>query len=100
MPHPADSEAWEALDYFDPEFARDPRSVLHVLSTDGFQPHNEASSPYSCWQVFFMPYNLPPKICLKQGFIFLALVIPGTKELKKHMNVFLCQLMEEMKELW
>jgi hypothetical protein len=27
MSHPADSEAWEALNRFDPEFARDHRSV-------------------------------------------------------------------------
>jgi hypothetical protein len=27
MLHPADGEAWQALDRFDPEFARDPRSV-------------------------------------------------------------------------
>jgi hypothetical protein len=25
MSHPANSEAWEALDLFDPEFAREPR---------------------------------------------------------------------------
>jgi hypothetical protein len=47
-----------------------------------------------------MPYNMPPNKCLKQGFIFLALVILGPKELKKQMNVFLRLLMEEMKELW
>jgi hypothetical protein len=46
--HPADSEAWEALDHFDLEFARDPRSVYLGLSTNGFQPHSEDNSPYSC----------------------------------------------------
>jgi hypothetical protein len=100
MPHPADSEAWEALDHFDPEFARDPSSVRLSLSMDGFQPHNEASSLYSCWPVFVMPYNLPPNKCLKQGFVFLVLVIPSPKESKKQINVFLRLLMEEMKELW
>jgi hypothetical protein len=70
------------------------------LSLDGFQPHSIDSSPYSCWSVFFMPYNLPPHKCLKQGFIFLALVIPGPRELKKQMNIFLRSLMEELKELW
>jgi hypothetical protein len=48
MSHPTDTEAWEALDRFNLEFARDPRSVRLGLSTDGFQPHNKASSPYSC----------------------------------------------------
>jgi hypothetical protein len=100
MSHPADSEAWEALDHFDPEFARDLRSVRLGLSIDGFQPHSESSSPYSCWLVFIMPYNLPSNKCLKQSFIFVVLVIPGPKEPKKQINVFLRPLMEEMKELW
>jgi hypothetical protein len=88
MSHPNDSEAWEALDRFDLEFARDPRSVRLGLSTDGFQPHSEASSPYSSWQVFVTPYNLPANKYLKQGFIFLTLVILGPKEPMKQMNVF------------
>jgi hypothetical protein len=47
-----------------------------------------------------MPYNLPPDKCLKQGFIFLALIISIPKEMKKQMNIFLRPLMEELKELW
>jgi hypothetical protein len=47
-----------------------------------------------------MPYNLSPNKYLKQGFIFLAIVILSHKELKKQMNAFLYSLMEEMKELW
>jgi hypothetical protein len=65
MSHPVDSEAWEALNYFDPEFARDHRSVRLGLSMDGFQPHSNDSSLYSCWPVFIMPYNLLPNKCLK-----------------------------------
>jgi hypothetical protein len=88
MSHPADSEARQALDHFDPEFARDPRSVRLGLSTDGFHPHSTNSHLYSYWPVFMIPYNLPPEKCLKEGFIFLALVIPGPKEPKKQMNIF------------
>jgi hypothetical protein len=47
-----------------------------------------------------MPSNLPPNKCLNEGFIFLALVILGPKESKKQMNIFLCSLMEGLKELW
>jgi hypothetical protein len=47
-----------------------------------------------------MSYNLPPNKCLKEGFIFLALVILGPKELRKKMNIFLRPLVEELKELW
>jgi hypothetical protein len=99
MSHPADAEAWHALDRFDPEFARDRRSVCLDLSTDGFQSYSFDSTAYSCWPVFVIPYNLPPKKCLREGSIFLTLVIPGPKEPKKQMNIFLRPLMEELKEL-
>jgi hypothetical protein len=65
MSHPAYGEAWQTLDRFDPEFARDPRSVCLGLSMNDFHPHNTDSSPYSCWPVFVMPYNHPPNKCLK-----------------------------------
>jgi hypothetical protein len=70
------------------------------LSINGFQPHSIDSSPYSCWPVFIMPYNLPPNKCFKQLFIFLSLVILGHQELKKQMNIFLRPLIKEVKELW
>jgi hypothetical protein len=38
--HPADAEAWNTLDHFDPEFAWDPESVRLGLSTDGFHPYS------------------------------------------------------------
>jgi hypothetical protein len=95
MSHPVDAKAWHALDHFDPEFARDLRSVHLGLSTDGFQPYSSDSTIYSCCLVFVMPCHLPPNKCLKEGFIFLALVMPGPKELKKQMNIFLRLLMEE-----
>jgi hypothetical protein len=99
MSHPVDIEAWHALDRFDLEFARDTRSVHLGLSMDGFQPYSSNSSAYSCWSVFLIPYNLPPNKCLKEGFIFHALVIPGPMLPKKEMNIFLRLLMEELKEL-
>jgi NTP pyrophosphatase (non-canonical NTP hydrolase) len=46
-----------------------------------------------------MSYNLPPNKCLKEVFIFLALVILGPKESRKQMNIYLRLLMEELKEL-
>jgi hypothetical protein len=46
MSHLADSEAWQALDRFDPKFIGDPRSVHLGLSMDGFQPHNIDSHLY------------------------------------------------------
>jgi hypothetical protein len=100
MSHPADGEAWEALDRLDLKFERVPMCVRLGLSTNGFQAHNSDSSPYSFWPIFIMPYNLPSNKCLKQGFMFLALVILCSKQPKKQMNIFLHPLMEELKELW
>ncbi|WVZ93491.1 hypothetical protein U9M48_039466 [Paspalum notatum var. saurae] len=100
MVHPADGDAWKAMDEFDPEFARDPRSFRLGLATDGFTPFSTSASPYSCWQVFIMPYNLPPKMVLKDEFIFIALVIPGPEHPGKNLNVFLRPLIEELKQLW
>jgi hypothetical protein len=60
MSHAVNAEAWHALDRFDSEFAKDPRSVRLGLSTDGFQPYYSDSTAYSCWLVLVMPYNLPP----------------------------------------
>jgi hypothetical protein len=48
MSHPADVEAWHAHDRFNPEFAKDPRSVRLGLSMDGFQPYSSNSIVYSC----------------------------------------------------
>jgi hypothetical protein len=100
MSHPMDAKAWQTIDRFDPEFIRDPRSVRHGLSTDGFQLYSSDSTAYSCWPVFVMPYNLSPNKYLKEGFIFLAIIILGPKEPKKQMNIFLRPSMEELKELW
>jgi hypothetical protein len=47
-----------------------------------------------------MPYNLSPDKCLKEGSIFLALVILGPKLPKKQMNIFLQPLFEKLKILW
>ena len=100
MVHPSDGEAWQALDRFDPSFASDPRSVRLGLAMDEFTPYNTSSTSYSCWPVFIMPYNLPPTKCMKEGSLFLALIIPGPKHPGTKINVFMEPLMKELKDLW
>ena len=97
MVHPSDGEAWKAFDEFDPKFANDPRSVRLGLSTDGFTPFNTSASPYSCWPVFIVPYNLPPELVNKEEFMFLALVIPGPEHPGPKLNMFVRPLIEELK---
>jgi hypothetical protein len=47
-----------------------------------------------------MPYNLPPNKCMKEGVLFLALIVPGPKDPVTKINVFMQPLIEELKALW
>jgi hypothetical protein len=100
MGHPSDTEAWKALDDFDPDFTRDARNVRIGLATDGFSPYNMSASSYSCWPVFAIPYNLPPALCMKYEYMFLCLIIPGLDHPGSRINVLLKPLIEELKQLW
>jgi hypothetical protein len=97
MMHPSDSEAWKALDDFDPDFARDVRNVRIGLATDGFTPYNMSASSYSCWHVFAILYNLPPALCMKYEYMFLCLIIPRPNHPGPSINVMLKPLIEELK---
>ncbi|GKF12485.1 transposon, En/Spm-like protein, partial [Tanacetum coccineum] len=100
LTHPSDGEAWKHLDRSDPSFAEDARNVRLGLSTDGFNPFGHSSRPYSCWPVFVTPYNLPPWMCMKEGVIFLTLIIPGPHSPGKNIDVYLRPLIKELKILW
>jgi hypothetical protein len=88
------------LNRFDADFVSDVRNVRLGLATDGFDPFSTKSTPYSCWPVFAMPYNLPPSLCIKFEFMFLYLIVPGPEVLGPRINVILKPLIEELKQLW
>jgi hypothetical protein len=88
------------LDRFDADFVSDARNVCFGLVTDGFDPFSTNSTPYSCWPVFAVPYNLPPSLCMKFEFMFLCLIVPGLKAPDPRINVMLNPLIEELKQLW
>jgi hypothetical protein len=67
---------------------------------DRFTPNTNNSTSYSCCPVFMMPYNLPPNKCMKEGVLFLALIVSGPKDLVTKINVFMQPLIEELKVLW
>jgi hypothetical protein len=100
MVHLSDSEAWKALDDFDPDYVRDARNVHIGLATDGFSSYNMSASSYSCCHVFAIPYNLPPALCMKYEYIFLCLIILGPDHLGSRINVMLKPIIEELKQLW
>jgi hypothetical protein len=100
MVHPADTDAWKALDAFDSSFADEVQNVRFGLATYGFSPFNLTATSYSCWPVFVVPYNLPPALCMKYEFIFLCLVIPGPDHPGTKIDVMMRPLIEELKILW
>jgi hypothetical protein len=99
MVHLLDGDAWKPLDNFDPKFAQDVRNVFIGLATDGFTPFGDNVASYSYWNVFTIPYNLPP-LCMKYEFMFLCLIIPSPDHPGPKLNVMLEPLIDELKELW
>ncbi|XP_060210890.1 uncharacterized protein LOC132637885 [Lycium barbarum] len=100
MCHPSDGEAWQHFDRTYPDFAVEPRNVMLGLCLDGFTPHSISAAPYSCWPVFITPYNLPPEMCMTSPYIFLNYIIPGPRNPKVLIDVYLQPLVDELKQLW
>ncbi|KAG8366038.1 hypothetical protein BUALT_Bualt17G0034500 [Buddleja alternifolia] len=98
--HPRDGEAWKHFDRTHPTFADEARNVRLALSSDGFNPHNQTSRPYSCWSVIVTPYNLPPWMCMDQPYMFLTLLVPGPRSPGKSLDVYLQPLIDELETLW
>ena len=70
------------------------------LCADGFNPYTLSSRSYSIRPVVVTPYNLPPEMCMTTPFMFLTCVIPGPKNPKNKIDVYLQPLVDELKELW
>ncbi|XP_048489971.1 uncharacterized protein LOC125491934 [Beta vulgaris subsp. vulgaris] len=98
--HPSDSEAWKHFDTTFPDFAFETRNVRLGLCTDGFSPFGKFGGQYFCWPVILTPYNLPPSMCMKKPFMFLSLLVPGPKNPKGNLDVYMQPLIEELKQLW
>ncbi|XP_019266462.1 PREDICTED: uncharacterized protein LOC109243903 [Nicotiana attenuata] len=100
MCHPSDGEAWKHFDRTYPDYASEPRNVRLGLCADGFTPFSVSATPYSYWPVFITPYNLPPEMCMTSPYIFLNCVIPGPRNPKSLIDVYLQPLIDELKQLW
>jgi hypothetical protein len=64
MSHPTDGEAWQAMDHFDPEFARDPRSVHLGLWMDDLRK-----------QILMFSFRISPQKFSQQIFLYLYNVL-------------------------
>jgi hypothetical protein len=98
--HPADSIAWKEFDKEHSWFAEESRNVRLGLASDGFNPFGNMSTSYSMWPVVLMPYNLPPWRCMKDPYMLLSLLIPGSKAPGNEIDVYLQPLVEDLQELW
>ena len=61
MVHPSDGESWTHFDEIHREKTEEARNVRVALVTDGFNPYGMMAASYSCWPVFVIPLNLPPR---------------------------------------
>ena len=100
MHHPTDSLAWKHFNQIHPDFATESRNVRLGLCTNGFQPFGQSGQQYSTWPVIVTPYNLPPWLCMKEQYIFLLILVPGLKNPKDKLDVFLQPLIVELNHLW
>ena len=98
--HPADSQAWKAVDERYPEFVEDPRNLRLGISADGINPHSSQSSRYSCWPVLTVIYNLPPWLCMKRKFMMLTMLISGPKQPGNDIDVYLAPFIDDLKLLF
>ena len=67
---------------------------------DGFSVFGLTVAQYSCWPVFVIPLNLPPRQIMQRKNIFLTLIVPGPNYLGKNMNVYMQPLKDELQEGW
>ena len=47
-----------------------------------------------------IPYNLLPKMCIKDPYLFLTCIIPSPNNSKAKNDVYLQPLIDELNELW
>ncbi|XP_015960485.1 uncharacterized protein LOC107484411 [Arachis duranensis] len=100
LEHPSDSKAWKYFDRKHPQFSQELCNVRLGLCADGFTPFGQSGKQYSCWPIIVTPYNLPPSMCMKTPYMFLSMIIPGPRNPKTRIDVYLQPLIDELKLLW
>ncbi|XP_047271356.1 uncharacterized protein LOC124900097 [Capsicum annuum] len=100
LSHPLDREAWKYFDRTYPDFASESRNVRLGLCAYDFTPFSNSGTPYSCWPVFITSYNLLPEMCMTSPDIFLSCIIPGPRNPKCLIDVYLQPLIDELLQLW
>ena len=84
-----DGSQWRKIDRTYIDFALDARNIRFGLSTNGMNLFGEMSSGHNTWPVTICIYNLPPWLCMKRKFIMMPILIPGPKQPRNDINVYL-----------
>jgi hypothetical protein len=66
MVHASDSEAWTHFDSIHHDKVEEARNVRVALANDGFNPYGLMAAPYTCWPMFIISLNLPPRVCFQR----------------------------------
>ena len=98
--HPADSPSWRLVDQKWPDFAIEERNLRLAISANGINLHKIFRSSYSCWPIVMITYNLPPWLCMKRKFMMLTMLISGPRQPGNDIDVYLSQLIDDLKTLW
>jgi hypothetical protein len=77
--HPTDGKTRKSFNNLYLDFSSDNRNVRLGLTSNEFNPFGNISTSHITWLVIFVPYNLPPLMCMKQSSFILSLVISGAK---------------------
>jgi hypothetical protein len=89
MVHPSDSEAWKYFNNIHPQFSVESKNMCLGLCIDGFNSFGLFTTPYSCWPMILMIYNLPPGMCMRLKFMFLFTVILSPNSSGQNIDVCL-----------
>ena len=101
MRGPYDSPQWQYVKANHADFSSDSRNIHLGLCADGVNPYSQKRSTHSLCPVFLLNYNIPPWLTIKKFFIMLSLLIPGPEAVTAaNFDVYLCPLLEELKQLW
>ena len=98
--HPTNSEVWKDFDNQYPWFTHDARNVRFSLQTNGFNLSGTISNKYSMWHGVFVPYDIPSWKCMKESFFMMSIIILEPQAPSKDIDIYLCPLIDKLKELW
>jgi hypothetical protein len=101
MRGPYDSPQWQHVKEKHVDFSSDSRNIHLGMCADGVNPYSQKRSTHSLCPVLLLNYNIPPWLTIKKFFIMLSLLIPGPEAVTAaHFDVYICPLLEELRELW